>query len=159
MNTIVAAALANSLRKLAEKNRDELPIGRHTVNEMVTLKVQGTVNVSEDTEATPTASIPIKTALALFMRYSGVTGPMAMDLLVRAMSDALAMGKDTAENLAEVVDLDRAMATVTAKLAELPKVSKKGPVNVKVSVVDMTNTVNVGEALAAQAVNDWQRTA
>ncbi len=152
MNKILTAALSNALAKTAKSDRDSLPVGRHALDETVTLRVTGSVLVSEDTEYTPTASIPLKAALALFVRYSGVTGQAAMDALTRAMTEALETGTNAAQNMREMAILDAAEATVRAGLTDLPKAPRKGPVTVQVAVSQVgagSDTVDVAAALNA----------
>jgi hypothetical protein len=114
------------------KKRDKLPVDTYTVMDECTLNVEGKVNVFPDEEYTPTASIPMKAAFALFVRYSGVTGKNAMNALVRAMKESVALGADArTEAVQELADLDRAWETVLAGLEELPKQPRKGKVTVK----------------------------
>lgn len=153
MDSVVTAALAKALEKLAKSGRDSLEPGTHRVDAEVTVTVRGTVKVGEDEEYSPTVGIPLKVAMALFMRYSGATGPNAMKALIRAMSEAMEIGRlpelQKAAKLAairEVADLAEAEETVRERLGELPKATRKGRVQAKVKLesVVVSETAKVG---------------
>lgn len=130
-NAVVIVALAKLLEKLAEKNRSEVEPGSYNLDKLVTVRLRGVLDVAEDTEYTPTCSLPWKTVLALFVRYSGITREKALETLVLAMQEALKTDKDAAKLLSETIDLDEAEARVQACLGELPKQSRKGQVATK----------------------------
>ncbi|HEY9818671.1 MAG TPA: hypothetical protein V6D20_23120, partial [Candidatus Obscuribacterales bacterium] len=96
MTTSAATLLAlnTATAKLAKDVRDDVGPGTYVVDEVVAFRVTGTVKVGEDESYVPTTSVPTKAALALFMRYSGCTGPRAMEALARAMTEAAALGTD-----------------------------------------------------------------
>lgn len=144
MDALTLTALAAVLTKEAKDRRNELSVGKHTLSGQVTLDVQGVLSVESDHSYQPTTSIPLKTALALFIRYSGVTGPTAMDALVRAMNEALEINampkaeqKTAIEAIKELADLNKAEKTVLTGLAELPAQPRKGAVKAgKVTVTE-----------------------
>jgi len=136
---VVYAALAKVFTKKAEEARKELEVGTHTVEAQVVVSLTGTVEVKEDLEYTPTTSIPHKATMALFMRYAGITGPVAMKALVQALTEAMEIGqlgkKAKEARLAailELADLDAAEAVVRAGLGALPKATRNGAVTTKV---------------------------
>lgn len=136
MDPLIVAALARTLKK----QKSDLTPGKHTVDAVVTLTIHGTVTVGESTFYRPTASIPLKSALALFMRYSGVTGPAAMNALVRAMSEAVTTPE---AELREIADLEAAEAQVRAGLERLPLAPRAGAVKVDVKVSELRNVRKV----------------
>lgn len=156
LDPAVLAALANVLPKDAKKNRENLAAGEHDLDTEITLAIKGTVKVSEDEEYTPTIKVPHKLALALFIRYAGVTGEAAVKALTKAMAEALEIEKlsgpdkkNALKAIGEVADLEAAEKRLDAALFELPKASRVGKVNVKaaVEVVAAGSTVLVeGEA-------------
>lgn len=146
MDNATLTALARELSRQATKARDELPTGEHEIDATVTLHVSGTVDVGEDVYYRPTASIPLKKALALFVRYSGVTGPAAMDALVRAMRDAVYTPE---EALDELADLEHAEKQVLAGLERLPPALRRGAVRVDVAVEAVEQLPSVRKAVAA----------
>lgn len=128
-----------AIGKIAGKNNG-LTSGDHSVDVM--LHVSAIVRKGEDYERTPTASIPTKKVLALFVRYSGVTRDAALAVLERAMTDAL-----NNEIAAEFGDLEAAEEKVIKTLGELPKVKVSGATTVHDLVVDrieQTITVEAG---------------
>ena len=115
--------------KVSKASRNEVLPGEHRVRG--TYEFDVVLSVSPDTEHTPTAAIPMKTAFALFVKYSGVTGPPAMDLLVRAFNDANDIGSD----LSMIPVLEEAEALVKKSLAKLDKRPRKGQVRVKSATI------------------------
>lgn len=141
MDALILTALGKALEKDAKKVRDGLKPGDHVVEGEVTLTYKGTVKVGEAENYIPTVDIPLKTAMALFVRYAGVTREAAVEALIRAMTEALEIealkGKDkerAIEAIREVADLDAAEKAVRAGLDELPEKTRVGKVTVKVAV-------------------------
>lgn len=161
MESPVTAALANALGKLAKKGRSDLAAGEHELDATVTLHVTGTVKVGEDEDYIPTASIPLKATLALFMRYAGVTGPVAMKALVKAMNEAHAISllsdkekKTRLEAIREIADLDEAEVAVNKQLGALDEKTRVGKVNVKVVVEEVESIKPMVKVEAAEAVEE-----
>lgn len=134
MNLVTQALISNVVTKAAKKDRKGLEPGKYEVDEEITLRVKGTVKVGVDGTKTPTHRIPMLETLALFMRYSGVTGGSALKALEKAMAEALSMDKEAREAIAEVADLKAAEKAVRATLEALPKTPRKGSVTVSGSV-------------------------
>lgn len=129
------ALLGKLLSDAAKGSRDELPVGTHVVDEILTLRIDGTVKVSEDTEKAPTCSIPMLPALALMVKRMGIQRERALDILREVMTEALKLGKDaTAELLAETGVADAQTSIEEEVIAKLPKTPVKGMVKVKGSV-------------------------
>lgn len=126
------AFLADILAKAAEEQRDELAPGAYTLDEIVTLKLEGTVKVSTDTERAPTCSIPLLPALALMVKRMGVQREKALDLLREVMTEALKLGKDASEELLAETGVAEAQKQLKEEvIAKLPKTPAKGMVKVK----------------------------
>jgi hypothetical protein len=123
------ATIAKAI-KVSLASRRPAP-GVHEVAECVTFDIVSEVKVSEDSERTPTVSVPLLPTLALFIRYSGVTGPTALRALERAMREAIEAGEGATEAIAEVADIEACEARVVAAMQALPKVPKKGAVSVR----------------------------
>ena len=128
LTPIEQLAIAKAI-KVSSATRNQVPPGEHRVTGTYDFDV--VLKVGEDSEYTPTAAIPMKTAFALFVKYSGVTGPHAMELLVRAFNDANDIGSD----LSEIASLEKAEALVKESLAKLDKKTRKGQVRVKSTAV------------------------
>lgn len=154
LDPAVLAALADLLSKGAKKSRGRLSAGAYAIDTEVTLAIKGGVRVGADEEYTPTSKMPHKLALALFLRYAGVTGPAAMEALTRAMKEALAIEalegkakKAAVKAIGEIADLAAAEKTVLAALEELPKSSRAG----KVVVAANVNVIAAGPAVFSDA--------
>ena len=123
--TIIATEKAAAKAAKAENARAQLAPGTYPVEALV--KVSGTLTVAPDTERVPTVSIPLLPALALALKYAGVTGPAARDAILRGVRDAIAAGKAAAEVLPEGLESEVA-ALKKSIAAELPKTAVKGAV-------------------------------
>jgi hypothetical protein len=148
MKNINLIALTKAVaKKIADAARDTISVGKHEVD--FTVRVKGTVSVFEDTEKTPTVSIPMKETLALFIRYSGITGPHAVALLQRAMTDALAANENGEQNpqgtgaIADALPIiEETMKTVVEPmLATLPKTPVKGMVKTNLEVTELAEVL------------------
>jgi len=146
MNAIDTIALNNAVEtKVAKEAREALEVGKHSVDFMV--RVTGTINVAEDTEKTPTVSIPLKEVLALFIARSGCTREASIALLRECMTDALKDGVKGVGAVDAAADIDEAFkAEVAALTASLPKTPVKGKVTTKLTVTEVSaggiNTVS-----------------
>jgi len=135
----VIFALTSALAGEAKARRGELKAGtKSTLDETVTLHVSGPFSVGDDEKYTPTVGIPMKLAFALFIKYSGVTGPAAMKALVKAMNEAAEIGKLTGkarkvkeQALMGITLLDDAETTVVKGLAALDEKTRNGKVHTK----------------------------
>jgi hypothetical protein len=144
--TIIALTKAVSDRQ-AKAARPSLTVGTHEVD--FTVRVRGSLTVSEDTDKTPTVSIPMKETLALFIAYSGITGQHAKNLLTRAMTDALAIQADGEQNhngvgairdaLPKIAEIERDV--VAPMLASLPRTKVNGMVRANLDVTEVGSLV------------------
>jgi hypothetical protein len=136
MNKINTATLVSLAKALDTelKSREDLAPGIHAVSDSVNLTLSGSVEVNEPETYTPTINIPLKVTMALFVRYSGITGAAALKALEKAMSEALTLDKKAVKLISELAVLEQAEEKVTAMLGELPKAERKGKTFVKVEV-------------------------
>lgn len=114
--------------------RETLLPGTYNVDTMV--HVKGTIKVGEDYLTRPTVSIPLKETLALFIAYSGVTGPHAIAALRLAMQHAIAedgTGKGELETTMPIVA--QTLARVQAEIIDqLPRQQRKGAITHRLTV-------------------------
>lgn len=132
--------LAKAISKACEKVADGLSLaqGKHTVDQVVTLHVHGTVSKAADSMATPTVSLPHKAVLGFFLEKLGAVSVNVEALLVEAMQEALKAGeKAEAAVSARIKDIEAAEARVVAALGELPKQPRKGAVTVRCEVEEV----------------------
>lgn len=136
LNSVELLALSKHFADLAksEAARENVTQGEHRVHSSFTVKMDGKVVVGEDELYQPTTAIPLKTTLALFVRYSGITGTAAMATLERAMKEAAEMDASVAKSLQEMADLAASEKKVAGMLGKLPKAQRAGKVKVAVNV-------------------------
>lgn len=132
---VLSTATSKVFAKLAKDARGSLPVGVHVVDEVVAVRVHGTLTVSEDETYVATTSVPLKAALALFSHYAGFTGKHAQAALVRAMHEAVTGDYKSDEVLmAQVASVDAALKCVDQvqkACANLPTKTRKGKVSFK----------------------------
>ena len=134
MTQATIVALAKYFEKLAKKVR--LPAGEHTIEEHITLTVNGTVVKAEDVEYTPTSDIPLVPALALLLRRCGaLTREGAKDILIDVLTEAIEANEPARESLEAEKDVKAAIAHVQDITSALPKKTKQGATKVVVEVV------------------------
>lgn len=113
---------------------DRPETGKHEVD--FTVRIQGGVSILDDTERTPTVSIPMKEVLAIFIQRSGVTRAASVKLLKEAMTEALKKDVKGAGAIDAAVDIDQASKDIVEEVAaSLPKTPVKGRVTCKLDIV------------------------
>ena len=132
---MIDPVLAVAVEKLVGKHKAALPVGTHQVEEYITLHISGEVKKFADESYVPTASVPLKPALAILLHLMGFQREKAADILVKAMSMALANGTDaTAEIEGYMADIDACMEKVESLAAKLPPAIRSGKTTVKGTV-------------------------
>lgn len=122
-------ALSKATTSLAEARPAP---GTYIVDEVVSVHIKGVLSISEDTEKTPTVSIPLKEVLALFIARSGATRESSISLLRECLADALKGGTKGEGAVAAAAEIDAAFKEEVAALtASLPKTPVKGAVRWK----------------------------
>lgn len=134
MDPIVELALAKAAEKRGKVARKDVAAGKYPIDTVVSLHLSGMVTVEPDGKYTPTTSIPWKTALALFVRYSGITREHALQTLTLAMREALTSDEEAEELISAFADLDEAAERVQEALSELPEQPRKGKVRAQVKI-------------------------
>jgi glycine cleavage system protein P-like pyridoxal-binding family len=125
INTIALRSLAKAIAEEI-KERAEIQPGTYKVSEELNISLDAVVTQNGEEEYTPTISIPTKVTLALFVRYSGITGQAALDALQRAMTEAVKLGEKAEESVSEMANIKEAEAKVKKMLGKLPKDKRKG---------------------------------
>ena len=121
---------------LAKAWKDEaldLEPGRHDLDEMVMVRVTGSVTKAADQMVAPTVSIPLITTLSLFWEKAGIARDHALRLLREAITEAMENGKGTDERIeARMKDVATAVEAVKKDLiSKLPKQKRAGRVVTK----------------------------
>jgi len=115
----------------AWKDEDlDLDPGRHYFDEVLTVRVSGTVEKQPDQLVAPTTSIPLIPTLALFWEKAGITRERALNMLREAITEAMTVGTDMNERIeARINDVETAIKAVKDDLiAKLPKARRSGKV-------------------------------
>ncbi len=122
----------NLISRVWKSESLDLEPGSHYVDEVVTVRVSGTVEKKSDQLVAPTASLPLITILALFWEKAGITRDHAMRILKEAITEGMQQGKTTELIESRMKDVDTAVKAVkTDLIAKLPKVKRSGRVVVK----------------------------
>jgi len=136
MDTLTKVVLAKLMEK--ETKGVALVPGVHNVDQTIVLKLSGTVTKLAPVEYTPTVDIPLLPTLALVLEKAGFQRERAKTLLVEAMTEALTIGDQGSEHVAErVKDIEVAMGHVREVTEALPKKTKQGATKVEVEVTDV----------------------
>jgi hypothetical protein len=129
----------------------ELEPGRHFFDEVLTVRVRGSVEKKDDQNVAPTTSLPTILTLALFWQKCGVTGDHALNLLKEAVTEAMTTGKSKDKEIAaRVKEVEKAVETVKRDLiAKLPKQKRAGRVITKDLEVELVPAHELDDALVA----------
>ncbi len=122
--------------------RANLTVGVHKIK--TTVDIEGTIEVLNDEQYTPTAEVPIKATLALFLRYCGVTRQAGAAALLRAMSDAIAANEVGNAKSARIIgEINAAQADVDAAVRQAESVAARLPQRTRNGKVLSDLTVNI----------------
>jgi hypothetical protein len=126
----------NLMGLIAKAWKDEaidLEPGRYFCDEVLTVRISGTVEKKDDEFAAPTVSIPLIPTLALFWEKCGITRDHALRMLREAITEAMLDGvKEDAHIESRIKDVDAAIKAVRNDLLnQLPKMRRSGKVITK----------------------------
>ena len=147
MNAVETLALSKLVKDGDIKTaRPTVKVGSYPVE--LTVKVTGTLAVGADNDRRPTAAVPTLAALALAMKYAGITGPHAKVAITRAMAEAMAnaatsgyeSGASEAALLAAHPEIAEMIGAVKGALDTLPKLPCAGPVKFTGSVETLSGS-------------------
>lgn len=152
MNGIVMTAIGSALSKMV-KALPALPVGRHQIDETVTIRITGEVLKCENEEYVPTVHIPIKAVLAYLLPSLGATREAQQKKLLEACKAALAADVQMEETITALVkNIDEAFKIVQNEVTgQLPKQVKEGKVIVKCGIEEVDLAVTAKQV--AEAVN------
>ena len=111
----------------------DLEPGRHYFDEVLMVRISGSVEKQSDQLVAPTVSIPLVLTLALFWEKCGVTRDRALAILREAITEAMENGKSKDEQIeSRMKDVAKAVEAVKKDLiAKLPKQKRAGRVVTK----------------------------
>lgn len=138
---------------LAKTWKDEpidLEPGRHYCDEVLTVRITGTVEKKDDEFIAPTVSIPLIPTLALFWEKCGLDRDEALRLLREAVTEAMLDGvKEDGHIQSHIDDVETAIKAIRTDLINrLPKMRRTG----KVITKGLTVTVTAATAETVLAV-------
>jgi len=143
MEAIIAMAIEAKIGELASGS---IPVGKHTLDQVVILRLTGEVSKSADSEYTPTTSIPLKATMAILLEKCGITREAAADMLIEAMTEALECETEPEDSIVDrIKDLEKAEKRVQEITRALPPKVRAGAVRFKVQIEEIINepaTVN-----------------
>lgn len=118
----------------------DLEPGRHYCDEVITVRVTGTVEKGRDEFVAPTVSIPLIPTLALFWEKCGITRDHALRMLREAISEAMLDGvKEDGHIQDRIKDTEAAIQAIRTELIDrLPKMRRNGRVTTKGLSVTVT---------------------
>jgi hypothetical protein len=116
---------------LAKKWKNEaatLEPGHHAVDEVLVIRVTGSVERKDDQLVAPTVSIPLLPTLALFWEKAGIARDDALAMLREALTEAMDDGvKEDANIQKRIEDVNAAVTAVRKDLiSKLPKMHRNG---------------------------------
>mgnify|MGYP000900046349 CR=1 FL=1 len=127
------------LAKVWKDDAVDLEPGRHRFDEVLTIRVTGSVDKQSDQMVAPTTSLPLIPILALFWEKCGVSRDHALRMLREAITEAMQNGKTKNEQIeARIKDVEKAVDAVkTDLIAKLPKQRRSGRVVTKDLTVEV----------------------
>ena len=134
--------------KCWKSEKPELEAGEHLIDEVLTIRMRGTVKQCErETDVPPTVSIPLITTLALFWEKSGVTREHALRMLRESITEAMEKGIKEDEDIASrIKDVEGALRAVREDLIDrLPRVERAGKLLTKDLEVEIVNEPVAGK--------------
>jgi hypothetical protein len=123
----------------------ELEPGRYYCDELLTVRISGTVEKKDDEFAAPTVSIPLIPTLALFWEKCGITRDHALRMLRESITEVmLDEVKEDDHIQARIKDVDAAIKAVRTDLInQLPKMRRTGKVITKDLTVSVLASTDV----------------
>lgn len=153
LTDLTTLALSRAVSSKEDKvAREGVAPGTYDVD--VTVRVRGTLAVAEDTDKTPTVSIPMKEVLALFVARSGCTREASVKLLRECMTEALLHGVKGEGAVAAAADIAKEHKKVVEEMLEsLPRTFVAGAVkaDIEATLVCGSSVNHLSEDMAAAA--------
>ena len=142
--------IKNLLSKVWGKESADFSVGRHDIDEVLVVRVRGSVERHSDQLVSPTVSIPLVSTLALFWEKARLNRDEAIALLREAIVEA--MDDKVNEDAAIQQRIDDVQEAITAirkdLIDQLPKMKRSGRLDTKNLVVSVTPVGVAAEAAA-----------
>jgi hypothetical protein len=144
------ATIKSLIAKMWKNESADLAVGRHHFDEVLLVRIKGSVEKHADQLVSPTVSIPLVSTLALFWDKAGLNRDQALTLLREAINEAMddKINEDAAIQ-ARIDDVQEAIAAVRTELIDqLPKMRRSGRIVTKELEVSVT-PVGIADEVAA----------
>lgn len=136
MDAIVMSAVKSWVGKWL--NSQVVPVGRHNIDETVTLRVCGEVLKCDEETYVPTTHVPLLDTLEFLVPHLGATRDVALEKMRSAMEQALLAGVKGSETMPKSKDVEKAKKMVEEKyIGLLPPAKREGKTVVKCTVVEV----------------------
>lgn len=142
--------IKNLLSKVWGKESAEFTVGRHEIDEVLVVRVRGSVEKFTDQFVSPTVSIPLVSTLALFWSKAGLNRDEALSLPREAITEAMddKVNEDAAIQR-RIDDVQEAISAIRKDLIDqLPKMKRSGRLVTKDLDIAVTS-VGFAEEIAA----------
>ena len=142
--------IKNLIAKVWGKEKADFGVGRHEIDEVLVVRVRGSVEKHTDQLVSPTVSIPLVSTLALFWEKAGLNRDEALSLLREAITEAMddKVNEDAAIQ-ARIEDVQQAISAIRKDLLDfLPKMKRSGRLVTKDLDIAVTS-VGFAEEVAA----------
>lgn len=141
MNNVVATALVGIYEDLF----GQLAPGEYTVDEVVSLRITGTVVKKEDEVYAPTTSVPLLATLEFLIPHLGATREIALEKMRAAMEAALLAGAKGKTTMPKPKDVEAAKKLIEKKyLGTLPPATRTGKTLVDCKAEPVLTTAQIG---------------
>lgn len=149
MNNVVATALVSIFKEFY----GDLPAGEYTVDEVVSLRIAGTIVKKEDEEYVPTTSVPLLATLEFLIPHLGATREIALEKMRAAMEAALLAGVKGETTMPKSKDVEAAKKLIEKKyLGTLPPATRSGKTLVDCTATPVLTTTQIGAEFNRQVV-------
>ena len=142
--------IKNLIAKVWGKEKADFGVGRHEIDEVLVVRVRGSVEKMSDQLISPTVSIPLVSTLALFWDKAGLNRDEALSLLREAITEAMddKVNEDKAIQK-RIDDVQEAISAVRSELIDqLPKMKRSGRLVTKDLDIAVTSVGFVEEVAA-----------
>ena len=131
MNAIITEAIKRGL----DSDCSLVPVGKHEIDEQVTLRITGTLTKAPDTTFVPQTSVPLKQTLAIVMERLGLAKEEASELVLGAMLEAIECADRLSPEVQQrITQIEAAEAVAKSAVGKLPSKPRAGAVTCKVKV-------------------------
>lgn len=142
--------IKNLIAKVWAKEKADFGVGRHEIDEVLVVRVRGSVEKHTNQLVSPTVSIPLVSTLALFWSKAGLNRDEALSLLRKAITEAMddKVNEDAAIQQ-RIDDVQEAISAIRTDLIDqLPKMKRSGRLVTKDLDIAVTS-VGFAEEVAA----------